>query len=178
MRQVLNEGLLTLRAQTRTVDIGRQSRQPTIVGMRRRARVRQQSPALAGLTARYLLVESHSSQAAFALANHLAHADPMVERFECWARRRLSAGFSLPLAARATGTSERTLARRLRTVLGKSPLQYFQDIRVEQAVHLLQSRDASVDQIATQVGYADGVSLRTLLRRKIGRGIREIRSRN
>jgi hypothetical protein len=34
---------------------------------------------------------------------------------------------------------------------------------------------ASVDQIAAEVGYAEGVSLRTLLRRRLGRGVREIR---
>jgi len=74
-------------------------------------------------------------------------------------------------------TSERTLARRLQSVLGKSPLAYFQDLRVERAVHLLQTSTATVDEIATQVGYADGVTLRTLIRRKIGRGVRELRAR-
>jgi hypothetical protein len=34
-----------------------------------------------------------------------------------------------------------------------------------------------VDQIADQVGYADGVTLRTLIRRKLGRGVRELRVR-
>jgi len=34
---------------------------------------------------------------------------------------------------------------------------------------------ASVDQIATEVGYAEGVTLRALLRRRLGRGVREIR---
>ncbi|WP_425478213.1 helix-turn-helix domain-containing protein [Pseudoxanthomonas winnipegensis] len=99
----------------------------------------------------------------------------MVERFECWARRRLAHGFSLAEAASAAGTSERTLARRLQSVLGKTPLSYFQDLRVEHAVHLLRTGNASVDQVAAQVGYSDGVTLRALLRRKLGRGVRELR---
>lgn len=99
----------------------------------------------------------------------------MVERFECWARRRLARGFSLAEAASAAGTSERTLARRLQSVLGKTPLSYFQDLRVEHAVHLLRTGNASVDQVAAQVGYSDGVTLRALLRRKLGRGVRELR---
>ena len=63
----------------------------------------------------------------------------------------------------------------MQSVLGKSPLDYFQDLRVERAVHLLKTSQASVDQIAAEVGYAEGVTLRSLLRRKLGRGTREIR---
>jgi transcriptional regulator GlxA family with amidase domain len=139
--------------------------------------VRSRSPALAALAARYLLVEARGSQAEFVIPDHLAHADPVVERFEAWARQNLSRGFSLGDAARAVGASERTLARRLRGVLGKSPLAYFQDLRVERAVHLLRTGSDSVERIATQIGYADGVTLRALLRRKLGRGVRELRAR-
>ncbi len=79
--------------------------------------IRARSPALAALAARYLLVEVRGSQAEFVIPDHLAHTDPVVERFE------------------------------------------------------------AVDQIAAQIGYADGVTLRALLRRKLGRGVRELRSR-
>lgn len=88
----------------------------------------------------------------------------------------MKSGFSVGDAARSIGTSERTLARHLKAVMGKSPLSYFQDLRVERAVHLLQTSNASVDQIVAQVGYADGVTLRSLLRRRIGRCVRELRA--
>ena len=140
--------------------------------------VRSRSPALAALAARYLLVEARGSQAEFVIPDHLAHADPLVERFEAWARQNLACGFSLGDAARSVGASERTLARRLRGVLGKSPLSYFQDLRVERALHLLRTGSDSVDRIAAQIGYADGVTLRTLLRRRLGRGVRELRARS
>jgi transcriptional regulator GlxA family with amidase domain len=137
--------------------------------------IRQKSPRLAALTAKYLIVDSRPSQSAYALVDHLAHSDPLVERFETWARGKLRHGFSLDDAAAAVGSSKRTLARRMQSVLGKSPLSYFQELRVERAVHLLKTTDESVDQIATRVGYADGVTLRTLLRRHLGQGIRDIR---
>src|SRR4029077_71841 len=109
--------------------------------------------------------------------DHLANSDPLIQRFEHWARERLAKGFSLEQAVDALGTSKRTLARRMQTVLGKSPLAFFQDLRIERAVHLLRSSHASVDQIAAKVGYAEGVTLRALLRRKLGRGVREIPGR-
>jgi transcriptional regulator GlxA family with amidase domain len=137
--------------------------------------IRQKSPTLAGLTAKYLIVDSRPSQSAYILSDHLAHSDPLVERFERWAQQRLARGFSLDAAAVATASSKRTLARRLQAVLGKSPLAYFQDLRVERAVHLLKTTNESVDEIAARVGYADGVTLRTLLRRRLGYGIKEIR---
>jgi transcriptional regulator GlxA family with amidase domain len=139
------------------------------------ALVRQASPELAALTARYLVVDARAAQSAYAIPDHLAHSDPLVERFESWARRRLAQGFSLDEAADALATSKRTLARRMNDVLGKSPLSYFQDLRIERAVHLLKTSSANLDRIAEQVGYADGVTLGTLLRRRLGKGVREIR---
>ena len=137
--------------------------------------IRQRSPKLASLTAKYLIVDSRPTQSAYVLADHLIHSDPLVEKFENWARNRLSQGFSLDEAAKAAATSKRTLARRLHEVLGKSPLSYFQNLRVERAVHLLKTTSDSVEQIAERVGYADGVTLRVLLRRTLGQGIKEIR---
>jgi len=138
--------------------------------------IRHKSPRLAALTAKYLVVDSRPAQSAYVLADHLAHSDPLVERFERWARGSLTRGFSLDDAAAASGSSKRTLARRLQAVLGKSPLSYFQELRVERSVHLLKTTDHSVEEIATRVGYADGVTLRTLLRRHLGHGVKEIRT--
>src|SRR3974390_2230703 len=137
--------------------------------------IRQASPSLAALTARYLVVDSRPSQSAYAMSDHLAHTDPLVQKFERWARDHLGEGFSLEEAAHAIGASKRTLARRINDVLGKSPLSYFQDLRVERAVHLLRTSNDDVEKIALAVGYADGVTLRNLLRRKLGHGVRQIR---
>jgi transcriptional regulator GlxA family with amidase domain len=136
--------------------------------------VRRKSPALARDTAHFLTFDGRSAQSVYVLQDHLLHADPLVEKFEHWARRNLGT-FSLDAAARSVGTSERTLERRLRAVLGKSPLSFVQDLRVEQAIHRLHTTAESIDEIADAVGYQDGVTLRTLLRKKTGRGIRELR---
>lgn len=137
--------------------------------------VRGVSPQLAALTANYLIVDSRPSQSTYALTDHLSHSDPLVERFESWARGRLRHGFSLDDAAKAVGSSKRTLARHMQSVLGKSPLSYFQSLRVERAVHLLKTGTASVDEVAAKVGYNDGATLRALLRRRLDLGVKEIR---
>jgi transcriptional regulator GlxA family with amidase domain len=137
--------------------------------------VRGVSPQLAALTAKYLIVDSRPSQSVYALTDHLIHSDPIVQRFESWARARLTRGFSLDDAAKAVGSSKRTLARRIQSVLGKSPLSYFQSLRVERAVHLLKTGSASVDEVAARVGYSEGATLRALLRRRLNIGIKEIR---
>jgi transcriptional regulator GlxA family with amidase domain len=139
------------------------------------ALIRRASPELANLTARYLVVDARTSQSIYSIPDHLAKADPLIEQFERWARGRMAEGFSLDEAAKALATSKRTLARRMQSTLGKSPLAFFQDLRIERAVHLLRTGHASVDQIAAEVGYTEGVTLRALLRQKLGRGVREIR---
>jgi AraC-like DNA-binding protein len=61
---------------------------------------------------------------------------------------------------------------------GNPPAAEFviQDLRIERAVHLLKTSKLTVDRIAEQVGYADGHTLPTLLRRRIGKGVRELRA--
>jgi transcriptional regulator GlxA family with amidase domain len=138
--------------------------------------IRRASPELAALVSRYLLADIRSSQAAYIIPNHLAQADPLVQRFELWARGHLKAGFSLQEAASALATSARTLQRRCQDVLGKSPLAYFQDLRVEHAQSLLHGSGLGLDAIAAEVGYVDGATLRTLLRQRLGRGVRDLRA--
>jgi hypothetical protein len=80
--------------------------------------IRQASPELAAVVSRYLLADLRSSQAPFIIPNHLAQADPLIQRFERWAREHLKEGFSLQEAADPLATSARTLQRRCEAVGG------------------------------------------------------------
>lgn len=138
--------------------------------------LRRRSPAWATMAARYLVVDTQPLQAPYIIPDHLSHGDPLVARFESWVRAHMAEPFSLTQAARSLGASERSLQRRVQTTLGKSPVSLVQDLRLEQAVHLLRSERDSIDSIAGRVGYANGVTLRNLIRRKFGRGLRELRA--
>jgi methylphosphotriester-DNA--protein-cysteine methyltransferase len=52
----------------------------------------------------------------------------LVERFDRWVRERLDSTLTLDSIVKALGTSKRTLSRRLDAVLGKSPIEYIQDL--------------------------------------------------
>ncbi|VVD66286.1 AraC family transcriptional regulator [Pandoraea capi] len=136
--------------------------------------VRQVSPELASNVARFLLIDNRASQAQYVIPDYLAHADPLVERFERWSREHMSQGFSLESAASALHVHVRTLQRRTEQVLGKSPLAFFQDLRIQRARQLV-SNGCDLDTVAAQVGYADASTLRSLLRRKLGRTVKELR---
>jgi len=129
--------------------------------------VRQASPDIAAMTARFMMIDERTSQARYVIPDFLAHADPLIARFERWVRENLGAGFSLQNAANELGVTPRTLQRRTEAVLGKTPIDFVQDIRVERARHLL-SIGRRMEQIASEVGYADTATLRTLLRRRLG----------
>lgn len=137
--------------------------------------MRQASPEMASLVARFLVVDKRPSQAQYIIPDFLAHADPLIERFERWARANLAEGFSLQSAAHALSVTPRTLRRRTESVLGRSPLAFFQDMRVEHARHLI-SIGSNLDDVADKVGYADAATLRSLLRKRLGRGVRELRT--
>ncbi|MFJ7774584.1 GlxA family transcriptional regulator [Streptomyces yangpuensis] len=128
--------------------------------------VAARSPALADLVRRYLVVDDRASQAAYAIPSALARHDPLVAAFEQWARARLAEPAPIADAARELGVSERTLQRAVARTLGRTPVGLVQDLRVEQAEHLLRTTDLPLAAVARRVGYESPGPLRALLRRR------------
>ena len=131
--------------------------------------VRRRSPALSDLVANYLVIDERPSQAAHTMTGTLAESDPTIAAFERWARDHLHEPLSVKDAARALGVSERTLQRTTAAVLGTSPVRFVQDLRIEQATHLLRTTDRPIEAIARRVGYQNANTLRILLRERTGR---------
>ena len=134
-------------------------------------------PAVATRVARRLLLDERASQARYMAASHLAHTQPDIVRAEAWIRAHLSQPIRIEDIAAAVALSPRTLARRFVETTGGAPLQFVQRLRVEHAVHLLETSDLPFDEIAARVGYGEPAGLRRILRRETGCSPSDFRGR-
>lgn len=126
--------------------------------------LRSRSPSLAERVARTLLVDERVSQLVYVAFDHMEHSDATTMAFERYVREHLDTPIRVDEAARAIGTSRRTLERKMRESLDLSPLGLVQRLRIQRAQHLRRSTDLSIQDIAMRVGYANAETLRALLR--------------
>lgn len=136
---------------------------------------RRWSPSLAEMVARYLVLDERSSQARYMVLQHLRGVDPAVRALERFVLANVHRHVTIDDMARATASSARTLARRTAEALGTTPQRFAQRLRVERAVHLLETTRQSVEEVSASVGYADPAAFRRVFRRETGRSPRELR---
>ena len=132
--------------------------------------------AIARLCARYLLLDARPSQEPYMALAVLAQADPQVAKVHAWALKRIDARLPIDAMAAAAGLSHRTLARRLEHVTGLSPVRFLQRLRMERALHLIDTTRLPFETIAARVGYAESSTLRRLFKDS-GLSARAIRAR-
>jgi transcriptional regulator GlxA family with amidase domain len=70
------------------------------------------------------------------------------------------------------------LARKVAKGLGLTPQRFAHRLRVAQAVHLLETTQHPVDEVAARVGYADPAAFRRIFRRETGESPRARRTRS
>lgn len=133
-------------------------------------------PELATRIARTLIIEQRPTQSRYMISSALAGLNGDVARAEHWVRERLDTPFTVADMARELGMSPRTLDRRLRTAVGVGPSKFVQRLRSEQAVHLIETTDLSIEEVTTRVGYANTASLRRVLRRERDASPSELRA--
>jgi transcriptional regulator GlxA family with amidase domain len=134
---------------------------------------------LAAATAELLLIETNRiSQASYAtLLGEHGHADPLIARAQQRMEATIQEGFQVSDLAAYLAVSERTLHRRFKQAVGIAPLEYLQNLRIEVAKQLLESRPITLEAVSQRVGYADLSAFRQLFRRKTGLSPREYQLR-
>jgi transcriptional regulator GlxA family with amidase domain len=125
---------------------------------------------LAAKTAKSLLIDmNRTSQASYAtLLDEHGHADPLVARAQQRMEATLHEGFNLGELAASLAVSERTLNRRFKQAVGLAPLAYLQNLRIEVAKQLLETRPIGIETVSERVGYGDLSTFRQLFKRKTG----------
>lgn len=127
---------------------------------------------VANAVARRMVVPPHRSggQSQYVqapVADLCAAGDPLAEVLD-WAVANLDRPLSVELLAARATMSPRTFARRFQEVAGTTPHQWLLRQRVLHAQRLLETSDAPVERIATDVGFGSAAVLRQHFGRMIG----------
>ncbi|MBY8821188.1 GlxA family transcriptional regulator [Sphingomonas colocasiae] len=126
---------------------------------------------------RTMILDERRSQIPYMAIGLLAASNESIARAATWARARLGDGIGVNDIAVAIGQSPRTFSRRVLAATGLSPIRFLQQLRVEQAIELIETTPLPFEEIAFRVGYSDPSTLRDLIRRGAGLGPRELRAR-
>lgn len=83
------------------------------------------------------------------------HHDSDLARVQKYILKNYSDQLSNSDLAAVGRIGERTLLRRFKSILGVTPVQYVQRVRIDKAIDLLQMTNQSIDQISFSVGFMD-----------------------
>lgn len=94
-----------------------------------------------------------------------------LENFEAYIRKHISSEFlTIPNLSSEFAMSQSTLLRQVKRLTGLSTLQYLQEIRLNEARQLLESRTLkNVAQVAAKIGYADARSFARRYKNRFGK---------
>jgi transcriptional regulator GlxA family with amidase domain len=93
------------------------------------------------------------------------HHDEQIIKIQEWLKRHYAESISFQSLAKKFDISVRSLNRRFRGAAGQTPLQYLQEIRLDQAKALLKKSNLSIAEIAFSVGYHDNSYFTSLFKR-------------
>jgi len=96
------------------------------------------------------------------------HADSVVRNCERWLAGHFREGDAIKKAVESANIPERTLKRRFKAATGLTFIDYLQNLRIEEAKHLLESGQQPVDEISVAVCYEDASFFRRLFKRRTG----------
>jgi transcriptional regulator GlxA family with amidase domain len=104
------------------------------------------------------------------------HDDENIIAIQEWMHSSYHEEITLELLAEKFDISVRSLNRRFKEATGKSPMQYLQQIRIENAQELLKTSNLSIAEVAFSVGYPDNSYFSAIFRKAISLSPKEYRN--
>lgn len=107
---------------------------------------------------------------------HSRHPDEDIIQVQLWLQDNYPREIALSQVAQRFGLSTRTLNRRFKAATGQTPLEYLQEIRINNARDLLKTSNLTVAEIADKVGYQDTGYFTSLFKKQLAISPREYRA--
>jgi transcriptional regulator GlxA family with amidase domain len=117
----------------------------------------------------YLLSGHEGGQLQFAAMNRRINGtDKTVSDCQAWIAHNYTEANPVKVMAGRAGLSARTFFRRFHAATGRSPIDYVQALRIEEAKQMLETGRVPLDDIGAAVGYEDPASFRRVFRKLAG----------
>ena len=128
------------------------------------------TPDIATLCARTMLVDmNQEKQAPYRIVTRRALSnDRMIAKAQRWMTDHLHEAISIQQLADRLAVTQRTLIRKFKHELELTPLQYLQNLRIDQAKQLLEATALPLTEIVEMVGYTDISSFSRLFIKHVG----------
>jgi len=104
------------------------------------------------------------------------HDDENIIAIQEWMHSCYNDEITLEILSEKFGISVRSVNRRFKQATGKSPMQYLQQVRIENAQELLKTSNLSISEVAYSVGYPDNSYFSTVFRKAISLSPKEYRN--
>ncbi len=104
------------------------------------------------------------------------HDDEDIIETQEWMHSCYNDEITLEILAEKFDISVRSLNRRFKQATGKSPMQYLQQIRMENACELLKTSNLNISEVAFSVGYPDNSYFSALFRKAMSVTPKEYRN--
>lgn len=135
------------------------------------------NPTVANQVSRHFTHEIKRSYTSSFLKNSPQnyHDDENIIGIQEWMHTCYNTDITLKMICQDFDISLRSLIRRFKQATGKSPIQYLQQVRIDNAKELLKTSNLSIAEIAYSVGYPDSSYFSALFKKVISLSPKEYR---
>jgi len=103
-----------------------------------------------------------------AVGGQTYHQDESILQVQQWLEIHFASHITLQMLANKTNMSVRTFKRRFKEATGETPMQFLQQLRLEQGKDMLRYSQKKVSEIAWALGYEDPGHFNRLFKRHFG----------